>query len=67
MDDPLIDEIREIRRKIFMEECGGDRKRLFAYYQLLDSLHPERVVGYDRPGKVFPPVSQADSQAEEQS
>ena len=50
-DDPVIARIRAARRKIFLEDCEGDPHKLYEYAKRLEAEHPERVVGYERPGK----------------
>ena len=41
--DPLVDEVREVRRAIF-EECGNDLDRLFAFLRQVQDQHASRVV-----------------------
>lgn len=42
-DDPLIAEIREIRRKIF-ERCGNDPARLVEYYMERQEQFADRLI-----------------------
>lgn len=49
--DPVIDEIREVRRRV-SERCGHDPGRLVAYYQALQEQFRDRLVGGDRPAKL---------------
>ena len=46
--DPLIDEVRAIRRSI-SEQFGNDVDRLCDHLQELERQHPERVVQPARP------------------
>lgn len=41
--DPVIDEIRELRRKI-SAKFGHDPERLVAYYQELEKKHADRMI-----------------------
>ena len=43
LPDPLIDEVRAIRRAIF-EECDNDLDKLVEQLRELERQHPERVV-----------------------
>lgn len=43
LPDPLIDEVRAIRRAIF-EECDNDLDTLVEQLRELERQHPERVV-----------------------
>jgi len=43
MDDPIVKEIHETRRRIF-EECGGDLDRLIARLKDADSKNKTRRV-----------------------
>ena len=45
-NDPVIDEIREIRQRI-SERFGHDPARLVAYYMELQERHRDRLI--DRP------------------
>ncbi len=45
-NDPVIDEIREVRRRI-SARCGHDPARLVAYYIELQQRHRDRLI--DRP------------------
>jgi hypothetical protein len=42
-NDPLVEEIHAIRKKIW-EECGCDFHKLAEYYMKLQEQHPERLV-----------------------
>jgi hypothetical protein len=41
--DPLIDEVRERRRKLY-EQCGYSLERLFEEIQRLQAEHPDKIV-----------------------
>jgi len=43
MDDPIVAEVHEARRKI-MEQCDGDFDKLIARLRAAEAKHPERVV-----------------------
>ena len=43
--DPLIEEVRERRRELWLE-CGGDLKKLHEAIKRLQAEHPEKV--FDR-------------------
>lgn len=43
IDDAIVNEIHETRRRIF-EECGGDLQKLIARQQALESQLRERLV-----------------------
>jgi hypothetical protein len=47
-DDPLIDEVRAIRRSI-SERFGNDVDALCDYLQKLEREHPELVVNFEKP------------------
>jgi hypothetical protein len=42
--DPVIDEIREVRRRI-SERFGHDPERLVAYYMELQEQYRDRLIG----------------------
>jgi hypothetical protein len=42
-NDPVIDEIREVRHRI-SERCGHDPQRLVAYYIALQERHRDRLL-----------------------
>ncbi len=41
--DPLIDEVRERRRKVF-DACDNDIQKLYEAIQRLQAKHPEKIV-----------------------
>ena len=43
-NDPVIDEIREVRRRI-SERCNYDPAQLVAYYMKLQEQHSDRLIG----------------------
>jgi hypothetical protein len=43
MEDPIVNEIHEIRRRIF-EECGNDLGRYFERLKAAEELDKERLV-----------------------
>jgi hypothetical protein len=43
MKDPIVEEVREVRRRIF-EECGNDLKRLFERLKAAEADHKDRLV-----------------------
>jgi hypothetical protein len=49
--DPVIDEVREVRRRI-SEQCGHDPERLVAYYMELQQQFADRLIE-----RVAPPVA----------
>lgn len=51
LPDPLIDEVRAIRRAI-LEECGNDLAKLVDRLREIERQHPERVVQPRRAEKV---------------
>jgi hypothetical protein len=52
-DDPVIDEIREVRHRI-SERCGHDAQRLVAYYMALQEQYRDRLI---RPPERMDPLS----------
>ena len=46
VDDPTIERVRAVRRKI-ADECGGDVRALGERARKIQAEHPERVVGYE--------------------
>jgi hypothetical protein len=46
MDDPIVKEIHETRRRIF-QECGGDLERLIARLKAAESNDKHRLVTMD--------------------
>ena len=47
MSDPVIDEIREIRDRIW-NECDRDPAKLGAYYMKTQEKHKDRLVNYSQ-------------------
>lgn len=43
MNDPMVDEVRATRRRIF-EECGNDLKRFFDRLKAAESNDEDRLV-----------------------
>ncbi len=43
IDDPIVKEIREVRRRIF-EECEGDLEKLIARHKAIESKFQDRLV-----------------------
>ena len=43
MDDEIVDEIHEVRRRNF-EECGGDLKRYFERLKAAEAMNKDRLV-----------------------
>jgi len=43
MKDPIVEEVREVRRRIF-EECGNDLRRLFERFQAAEVQDKDRLV-----------------------
>ncbi len=43
IDDPIVKEIHETRRRI-MEECGGDLERLIAHLKAAEQQDKDRLV-----------------------
>ena len=52
--DPVIDEIREVRRRI-SEQCGHDPERLVAYYMELQQQFADRLIERTAPAAVPDP------------
>jgi hypothetical protein len=46
--DPVIDEIREVRRRI-SERCNNDPAKLVAYYMKLQEQYRDRLIDAPRP------------------
>jgi len=46
MKDPIVEEIREVRRRIFAE-CGNDLKRLFERLKAAEAQDKDRLVTLD--------------------
>lgn len=44
MNDPIVEEIRATRRRIFEVECNGDLDQLIARLKHGESLHKDRLV-----------------------
>jgi hypothetical protein len=51
--DPVIDEIREVRRQI-SEQCGHDAERLVAYYMAMQEKYRDRLLQPPPPDKADP-------------
>jgi hypothetical protein len=47
IDDPIVQEIHETRRRIF-EQCGGDLERLIARLKAAEQKDEERLVTLDQ-------------------
>jgi hypothetical protein len=47
-NDPVIDEIREVRHRI-SERCNHDPKELVAYYMKLQEQHRDRLIDFTKP------------------
>jgi len=47
-NDPVVDEIREIRHRI-SERCNHDPAQLVAYYMKLQEQHRDRLIGSAKP------------------
>jgi hypothetical protein len=45
-DDPVIERVRAVRRRI-AEECGGDLHALYERAKRIEAEHAHRVVGYE--------------------
>jgi hypothetical protein len=43
MNDPIVEEVREVRRRIFAE-CGNDLKRLFERLKAAEAQDNDRLV-----------------------
>jgi hypothetical protein len=48
MEDEIVNEIHETRRRIFEEECGGDIERLIERLQALDAKDKHRLVTFEQ-------------------
>ena len=48
MPDPVIDELREIRRRI-STMCDHDPAKMVAYFQQVEAQHADRLVTPPRP------------------
>ena len=51
-NDPVIDEIREIRHRI-SECCNHDPAQLVAYYMKLQERHRERLINSPKPAEML--------------
>ena len=47
MKDPIVEEVREVRRRIF-EECGNDLKRLFERLKAAEANDEDRLVSLEQ-------------------
>jgi hypothetical protein len=47
MNDPIVEEIHEIRRRIF-EECGNDLGRLLEHFKAAEVKDTDRLVSYEQ-------------------
>jgi hypothetical protein len=52
--DPLIDEVREVRRAV-IGECGNDLRKLVEDLRKIERAEPERVVRRRASGRVSTP------------
>ena len=52
--DPVIDEVREVRRRI-SEQCGHDPERLVAYYMEFQKQFRDRLIERVEPPAVSDP------------
>ena len=57
INDPIVEEIRQIRHQMLVQ-CDGDLEKLLDYYQSLEGRHPERVVSLDELRARRPPAPQ---------
>jgi hypothetical protein len=48
MEDEIVNEIHETRRRIFEEECAGDIERLIERLQALDAKDKHRLVSFEQ-------------------
>lgn len=46
INDPIVEEIRQIRHQMLVK-CDGDLEKLLDYYKSLEGRHPERVISVD--------------------
>jgi hypothetical protein len=46
INDPIVDEVRETRRRIF-EECGNDLNRLIERLKTAEVQHKGRLVSFE--------------------
>jgi len=53
-DDPVIARIPAAKREIGAK-CDNDPHKLYEHIKRLEAESPERIVGYERPGKRQPP------------
>jgi len=51
-NDPVVDEIREVRRRI-SERFAHDPARLVAYYIKLQEQYRERLLGHEQPPEKY--------------
>jgi len=47
MKDPIVEEVREVRRRIFAE-CGNDLKRLFERLKAAEANDKDRLVSLEQ-------------------
>jgi hypothetical protein len=47
MKDPIVEEVREVRRRIFAE-CGNELKRLFERLKAAEAQDKDRLVTFEQ-------------------
>jgi hypothetical protein len=47
MKAPIVEEVREVRRRIFAE-CGNERKRLFERLKAAEAQDKDRLVTFEQ-------------------
>jgi hypothetical protein len=57
-DDPIIQEIREVRRRI-QEQCGNDIHRMTLFYMEEQKKYADRLVHWEHPDEIldFEPIA----------
>ncbi len=45
-DDPVVERVREARRRI-VAECQGDAHKIYEWAKAVEARYADRLVGYD--------------------
>jgi hypothetical protein len=51
-DDPIIQEIRDVRRRI-QEQCGNDIRRMTLFYMEEQKKYADRLVHWEHPDEIL--------------
>ncbi len=58
-DDPVVQRVRETRRKIF-ESCGNDPHKLYEWAKQIEAQYQDRLAGFERTRRPTPKPSDRD-------